>query len=135
MQHGETHFEGRSTETERWDENFLRNALLIDSLDLPLAESFAAAHDSFQAVDVLGGPMKGGLLLPWNELAGGMTISNVTFVNHLNPVLRGGAHIARGGSPSTGDGAFETRFEGMRFVNTSHIAIFRHPNEVSKSMS
>ena len=82
VQHGQTHFEGRSTETERWDENFLRNALLIDDIDLPLTQSYSATHDSFTAVDILGGPMKGGLLLPWNELAGGMTISNVTFVNH-----------------------------------------------------
>ena len=73
--------------------------------------------------------MKGGLLLPWNELAGGMTISNVTFVNHFEPVLRGGAHIGRGGSPSTGDGGWETRFEGMRFINTSQRALFRHPHE------
>ena len=114
-QNGETHFEGRSTETTRWDENFIRNALLIDWIDLPLAASFAAAHDSFLAVDILGGPMKGGLLLPWNEMAGGMTLSNITFVNHHLPVLRGGAHIARGGSPSTGDGAFETRFEKLAF--------------------
>ena len=76
--------------------------------------------------------MKGGLLLPWNEMPGGMTLTNVTFVNHLHPVLRGAAHVGRGGSPSTGDGAFETRFEGMRFVNTSKRAWFRHPNEVSR---
>ena len=129
VQHGETHFEGRSTETTRWDENFLRNALLIDTLHLPLTQSYAAAHDSFQALDVLGGPMKGGLLLPWNELAGGMTLTNVTFVNHWNFVLRGAAHVGRGGSPSTGDGGFETRFEGIKFVNTSRIALFRHPQE------
>ena len=129
VQHGETHFEGRSTETQRWDENFIRNALFVDYIDLPLTQSYSATHDSFTSVDVLGGPMKGGLLLPWNELAGGMTISNVTFVNHFEPVLRGGAHIARGGSPSTGDGAWETRFEGINFVNTSQRALFRHPHE------
>ena len=28
-----------------------------------------------------------------------------------------------------GDGAFETRFQGMRFVNSSQRAYFRHPNE------
>lgn len=42
---------------------------------------------------------------------------------------RGCAHCGRGGSPSIGDGAFETRFRGMRFVNSSQRALFRHPNE------
>ena len=28
-----------------------------------------------------------------------------------------------------GDGAFETRFQGIRFVNSSRRAYFRHPNE------
>jgi hypothetical protein len=42
---------------------------------------------------------------------------------------RGCAHCGRGGSPSIGDGAFETRFSGMRFTNSSQRAFFRHPNE------
>lgn len=129
VQNGESHMEARSTETHQWDENFISNALFVDYIDLPLTQSYSATHDSFGSVDVLGGPMTGGLLLPWNELPGGMTISNVTFVNHLEPVLRGGAHIARGGSPSTGDGGWETRFQGVKFVNTSQRASFRHPHE------
>jgi hypothetical protein len=42
---------------------------------------------------------------------------------------RGCAHCGRGGSPVVGDGAFETRFQGMRFINSSRRAYFRHPNE------
>ena len=42
---------------------------------------------------------------------------------------RGCAHCARGGAPSLGDGGFETRFERLRFINSSQRALFRHPNE------
>jgi hypothetical protein len=41
----------------------------------------------------------------------------------------GCAHCGRGGAPSLGDGGFETRFERLRFVNSSQRALFRHPNE------
>jgi hypothetical protein len=53
----------------------------------------------------------------------------VTFVNFKHACLRGCAHCGRGGSPVLGDGAAETRFEGMRFVNSSQRALFRHPHE------
>ncbi len=56
-------------------------------------------------------------------------MSNVTFVNYKNPCLMGCAHCGKGGSPSMGDGAFETRFEKMRFVNSPERVVFRHSNE------
>ena len=58
-----------------------------------------------------------------------MLVSNVTFVNFKNACLRGCAHCGRGGSPVLGDGAFETRFEKLKFVNSMERALFRHPNE------
>lgn len=55
--------------------------------------------------------MEEGILLPWNnQPGGGMSISNVTFVNFKNACIRGCAHCGRGGSPYFGDGAFETRY-------------------------
>ena len=66
---------------------------------------------SLTQVEALGKSMKDGILLPWNEAAGGgMAISNVTFVNFKNACIRGCAHCGRGGSPVVGDGAFETRY-------------------------
>eukprot|EP00961_Rhodomonas_salina_P271177 3664160-Rhodomonas_salina.4 len=76
--------------------------------------------------------MEGGILLPWNEVAGGgMSVTNTTFVNFHGACIRGCAHCGRGGSPFMGDGAFETRFSGMKFVNSPERALFRHPNEAS----
>ena len=49
---------------------------------------------------------------------------------HCNFVLsRGCAHCGKAGSPSFGDGAFETQFCMMTFVYSSQRALFRHPNE------
>jgi len=130
VQNGQHVFEGRSTDVTSWDVCFIRNGLFVDYTGLPLARSFAATEDSFDGFKEMGGPMEGGILFPWNNLAGGgMSVSNVTFVNFKNGCLRGCAHCGRGGSPVLGDGAFETRFEGMRFVNSSERTLFRHPNE------
>jgi hypothetical protein len=121
--------EFRETQVTSWDVCFIRNALFVDYTGLPLARSFSATGDGFDAFIEMGGPT-GGIAFPWNENAGGgMSVSNVTFVNFHRPCLVGCAHCGRGGSPSIGDGAAETRFEGMRFVNSTQRALFRHPNE------
>jgi hypothetical protein len=39
--------------------------------------------------------------------------------------LRGCAHCGLGGSPSFGDGGFETRVESIKFVNSSERVLFR----------
>ncbi|KAJ1475672.1 hypothetical protein T484DRAFT_1827474 [Baffinella frigidus] len=130
VQNGHVVFEGRENYVESWDENYIRNALFVDWVPLPLAESFGIFEDNFQAVEALGGPMEEGILLPWNnQPGGGMSISNVTFVNFKNACIRGCAHCGRGGSPYFGDGAFETRFDQMTFINSSERVLFRHPNE------
>lgn len=130
VQNGKVVFEGRTTQVSSWDVNYIRNALIVDYIDLPLHESYGVFEDSFSDVAALGGPAHDGILLPWNvDAGGGMSIENVTFVNFLNPCIRGCAHCGRGGSPSVGDGAAETRFSGMRFVNSSERVLFRHPHE------
>ena len=130
VQNGQHVFESRALSVKSWDVSFIRNSLFVDYTGLPLARSFAATEDGFDGFEEMGGSMKGGILFPWNNLAGGgMTVSNVTFVNFKHACLRGCAHCGRGGSPVFGDGAFETRFQGMRFVNSSQRALFRHPNE------
>jgi hypothetical protein len=129
VQNGQQVAEFRATRVTSWDVCFIRNALFVDYTGLPLAPSFSATEDGFDDFIEMGGPA-GGILFPWNENAGGgMSVSNVTFVNFHLPCLRGCAHCGRGGSPVIGDGAFETRFEGMRFVNSTQRALFRHPNE------
>jgi hypothetical protein len=130
VQNGQHVFESRATSVSSWDVCYIRNGLFVDYTGLPLARSFAATSDEFEDFKEMGGPMEGGILFPWNDDAGGgMSVSNVTFVNFKHACLRGCAHCGRGGSPVVGDGAFETRFEGMRFVNSSQRALFRHPNE------
>jgi len=130
-QNGDVVFESRATDVTSWDVAYIRNALMIDYTGLPLADSYAATSDSFTDFGKKGGPAKdGGLLMPWNENAkGGFSLANITFVNFKYACLRGCAHCGRGGSPFFGDGAFETRVSGMRFVNSSERALFRHPNE------
>ena len=77
-----------------------------------------------------GIPAESGLYFPWAvNPNGGMTVSNVTFVNYKNACLRGCAHCGRAGSPVLGDGGWETRFEKLKFVNSPQRALFRHPNE------
>jgi hypothetical protein len=131
VQNGLHVFESRSVDVTSWDVSFIRNSLFVDYTGLPLAPSVVEVTISADSENVeMGGPMEGGLLLPWNvNPGGGMQISNVTFVNFKNACVRGCAHCGRGGSPVLGDGGFETRFEGVRFVNSSQRALFRHPNE------
>lgn len=124
-------FESRATIVDSWDACYVTNGLFVDDPgNLPLNPSYAAFTDSFGDFEEMGGAMLAGILLPWNEDEdGGMVISNCTFVNFVNPCIRGCAHCGRGGSPVLGDGAFETRFSGMTFVNSNERALFRHPNE------
>jgi len=132
VQNGKQVAEFRQTHVTSWDVCFVRNALFVDYTGLPLARSFSAEEDAMGETgrfEEMGGPA-GGILFPWNVNAGGgMTISNVTFVNYRLPCLRGCAHCGRGGAPDFGNGAFETRFERMRFVNSTQRALFRHPHE------
>jgi hypothetical protein len=135
IQNGVNLFEAREIQVNTWDVCYIRNALFVDYTGLPLADSYAMIQDEFdEDIEVLvkmGGPMKQGLLFGWTapEFSGGMTVSNATFVNFVHACMRGCAHCGRGGSPVVGDGAFETRFEGIKFVNSSQRALFRHPNE------
>ena len=134
VQNGLHVFESRSTNLDNWDECYISNSLFVDVVDPPLAlgESYAAFSDEFEDFRLVGGPMEGGILLPWNEVAGGgLVVENVTFVNFHGGCIRGCAHCGRGGSPVVGDGAFETRFAGMKFVNSPQRALFRHPNEAN----
>ena len=131
VQNGHHVFESRSTsQIDNWDQAYIKNGFFVDYTGLPLADSYGEFGDAFGNPELLGGPMKGGILLPWNEDAGGgFSVHNTTFVNFKNGCIRGCAHCGRGGSPVLGDGAFETRFSGMRFVNSSQRVLFRHPNE------
>ena len=123
-------YEGRETNVNSWSEYVIRNSLFVDFTGLLLGTSFASFDDDFERFTRMGGPQDGGLLMPWNRNAeGGVLVSNCTFVNFKGPCVRGCAHCGRGGSPVFGDGAFETRFSGMRFVNSTQRVLFRHPNE------
>ncbi len=72
----------------------------------------------------------GAIHLPWTSTPnGGVVVSNVTFVNFKSHVLMGCAYCGRGDTPMIGDGGFETRFEKLKFVNSSQRALFRHSSE------
>ena len=131
VQNGHHVFESRSTsEIDDWDQAYIKNGFFVDYTGLPLAASFGEFGDNFGESEAMGGPMIGGILLPWNEKEGtGFSVHNTTFVNFVGGCIRGCAHCGRGGSPFMGDGAFETRFSGMKFVNSSQRVLFRHPNE------
>eukprot|EP00961_Rhodomonas_salina_P299141 3938684-Rhodomonas_salina.2 len=134
VQNGFHVFESRSTNLDSWDECYISNSLFVDVVvpALPMGKSFAAFSDTFGAFEEVGGPMEGGILLPWNaDAGGGMSVINSTFVNFEGACIRGCAHCGRGGSPVLGDGAFETRFSGMKFINSPERALFRHPNEAN----
>jgi hypothetical protein len=123
-------FEGREANTTSWSEYMIRNSLFVDYTGLLLGKSFASFSDKSETFTQMGGPQEGGLLMPWNQNAeGGVLVANCTFVNFKGACIRGCAHCGRGNSPVLGDGAFETRFSGMRFVNSSQRVLFRHPNE------
>ncbi len=107
-----------------------RNSLFVDQTDLPLDESYGDFDDFLGNAVLQGDPAEGGLYFPWaTNPNGGMVVSNITFVNFKFSCLRGCAHCGRAGSPVLGDGGWETRFEKMRFVNSTQRAWFRHPNE------
>ena len=89
VNNGQSVFEGRATTVSSWKSAFISGALLVDYPDLPLGRSFAIVSDSFGDAMEMGGPQSEGLLLPWNENAGGgLVITNVTFVNFLMPCIR-----------------------------------------------
>ncbi len=71
-----------------------------------------AVSDGFDDVTEMDGPMKNGIMLPMSmgSGGGGMSLINCTFVNFKNPCIVGCAHCGLGGSPSIGDGGFESRF-------------------------
>ena len=148
VQNVEHVFEARATFTDSrwseqsWDLNFIMNGLFVDvpisddGIKLALGDSWVMAphgEHSFQTKKLIresGPPQTLGMALPWNDAAGrGLTISNCTFVNFVNGCLMGCAHCGKGGSPSIGDGGYETRFRKMRFVNSPQRVLFRHPNE------
>jgi hypothetical protein len=123
-------YEGREANVYAWSDYAIRNSFFVDYTGLLLGTSFASFSDDFETFAQMGGPQEGGLLMPWNRNGeGGVLVSNCTFVNFRGACIRGCAHCGRGGSPVFGDGAFETRFSGMRFVNSTQRALFRHPNE------
>ncbi len=89
VNNGQSVFEGRATTVSSWKSTFIRGALLVDYPDLPLGRSFAVVSDTFGDAMEMGGPQAEGLLLPWNEYAGGgLMVINVTFVNFLMPCIR-----------------------------------------------
>ncbi len=89
VNNGESVFEGRATTVSSWKSTFINGALLVDYPGLPLGRSFAIISDTFGDAIEMGGPQADGLLLPWNEDAGGgLVITNVTFVNFFMPCLR-----------------------------------------------
>jgi hypothetical protein len=88
-------FESRATKVSSWSTCFIRDALLVDApaaADLALGLSYAVATSSFEkdsAYEKMGGPQAEGVLLPWNEWAGGgMLLDNITWVGFANPCLR-----------------------------------------------
>ena len=130
VQNGAHVFESRATDVDSWNVCFIRNGFFVDYTGLPLARSFSATEDGFEDFAEMGGPMKGGILFPWNLRAGGgMSVANLTFVNFKHACLRGPAPSRRRGSPFLGDGSVDTRFQGKRLVNSPQRALFRHPNE------
>jgi hypothetical protein len=89
VNNGKSVFEGRATTVGSWTTTFIRGSLIVDYSGLELGRSFAVVTDTFGAAVEMGGPQEDGLLLPWNENAGGgLLISNVTFVNFANPCMR-----------------------------------------------
>ena len=85
-------FESRATTLSSWDECFIKNSLFIDHTGFHLGYSLTANDMfDFNLSTVMGGPCceQGGILLPWNDVAGGgMLIANCTWVNFKNPCIR-----------------------------------------------
>ncbi len=82
-------FQGRSTTLTSWTESFIRNSLFVDYTGLPLGRSFLAISDTPEQFSMAEGIQEGGILLPWNEAAGGgLLITNCTFVNFKNGCIR-----------------------------------------------
>ncbi len=81
VQNGHHVFESRQTRVSSWDDCYVSDSLFADYVDppLPLDKSFSATTDSFHEFEEMGGPMLLGILLPWNDNAGGgMSIRNCT---------------------------------------------------------
>lgn len=82
-------FQGRSTSLTSWTESFIRDSLFIDYTGLPLGRSVLATSDNLELFSEAKGIQEGGILLPWNEVAGGgLLITNCTFVNFKNGCIR-----------------------------------------------
>jgi hypothetical protein len=83
-ENGVSIFESRATVLSSWKECYIKNSLFIDFTGFHMQRDLGD-------ITVLDGPCceQGGILLPWNNIAGGgMLISNCTWVNFKNPCLR-----------------------------------------------
>jgi hypothetical protein len=92
VENGVNIFESRETTVSSWNQCFINNSLFVDYTGLYLGYSITA-NDQFDygKFTVMGGPCckDGGLLLPWNGMAGGgLSVSNCTWVNFQNPCIR-----------------------------------------------
>jgi hypothetical protein len=92
VENGVNIFESRETRVSSWNQLFINNSLFVDYTGLYLGYSITA-NDQFDygKFTVMGGPccQNGGLLLPWNSMAGGgLSVSNCTWVNFQNPCIR-----------------------------------------------
>jgi hypothetical protein len=82
-------FEGRATTLSSWQDCFIRGGVFVDFTGLPLGTSFGGFSDQFDIIEQMGGPQEGGILLPWNENAGGgMLVDDCVFVNFANACIR-----------------------------------------------
>ena len=89
VENGAYVFEGRSTTLTSWQDCFIRGGLFIDYTGFILGSSFGFFGETIETVQSMGGPMEGGLLLPWNDDAGGgLFVANCTFVNFMNACIR-----------------------------------------------
>ncbi len=82
-------FEGRSTTLSSWRDCFIRGGVFVDYTGLPLGASFGSFSDQYDVFEKMGGAQEGGILLPWNENAGGgILIADCVFINFANACIR-----------------------------------------------
>jgi hypothetical protein len=101
---------------------YLLHCVYSHSVSPPQASILTVVHPSLLQLSphLLSPPP---LLLPHFSSA-----FNIPYAPHTS-FCRGCAHCGRGGGRSLGDGGYETRFEGLKFINSSQRALFLHPNE------